>query len=279
MPVIRVDDLDDPRLADYRNIPDGELVRNRRLFVAEGRLVVRRLLARSLYPARSLLVTQTALDSLRLDDLLQAGRSDLPIYVCEQPMLNAIVGYNIHRGCLALGERPAETALGRVPEGWRLVVVLEGVVNADNVGGVFRNAAAFGADAVLLSPVCCDPLYRKAIRTSMGATLSVPFAQIHDWPGGLERLRERGFAIVALTPRMNGADIGALAATLEANEPVALLLGAEWAGLSPAAESHADHLVRIPIGSAVDSLNVAAAAGIALHRVAEVQGIRFLEAR
>ena len=146
--------------------------------------------------------------------------------------------------------------------------MLEAVANADNVGGIFRNAAAFGAGAVLLSPACCDPLYRKAIRTSMAAVLRVPFARCDDWPQDLVRLRDRGFRIVALTPREPAAMLADFAARPRP-ERVALLAGTEGAGLSAAAEQLADERVRIPIESAVDSLNVAVAVGIALHALRE----------
>ena len=144
--------------------------------------------------------------------------------------------------------------------------MLEGVSNADNVGGVFRNAAAFGAGGVVLSPTCCDPLYRKAIRTSMGATLHVPFARVgaRDWPGTLERVRAAGFTLVALTPREPSETLDRFAARGAASR-IALLVGTEGAGLTPSAEAAADHRVRIPIGVGVDSLNLAVATGIALH--------------
>jgi tRNA G18 (ribose-2'-O)-methylase SpoU len=160
-----------------------------------------------------------------------------------------------------------------------LAVVLEGVANADNVGGVFRNAAAFGADAVVLSPACCSPLYRKAIRTSMGASLRVPFVHLDEWPSPLMRLRAAGFTLAALT-------LGDPSETLEtfcsrARPPkLALVVGAEGAGLTPAVESGADHRIRIPIAPAVDSLNLAVAAGIALERLTrDTRGRGILAAR
>jgi tRNA G18 (ribose-2'-O)-methylase SpoU len=147
----------------------------------------------------------------------------------------------------------------------RLVIVLEAVANADNVGGVFRNAAAFGADAVLLSPSCCDPLYRKAIRTSMAATLQVPFARVADWPRGLETLEARGFTIVGLTPRASGQSLDNFAVSRPAR--VALLAGNEGLGLSRESEAAVHQLVRVPIRSDVDSLNLAVAVGIVLSRL------------
>src|SRR6185295_3279766 len=145
----------------------------------------------------------------------------------------------------------------------RTVIVVEGVTNPDNVGGVFRNAAAFGADAVLLSPTSCDPLYRKAIRTSMAAAIRVPFARAVDWPGALTQVRAAGFTIVALTPREPSETLEAFASRPRPAR-LALVVGAEGAGLTPAVEATADHRVRIPIGDDVDSLNLAVAVGIAL---------------
>ena len=184
----RVTDPDDERLADYRNVPDPELLERRGVFVAEGRLVVRRLLTGSRFTARSVMVTETGLASLA--DALEDADS-IPVYVVPQPLMNDVTGFNIHRGCLAIGERRAD-------DDWRLAVLarrdclvaLERVGNADNVGSVFRNAAAFGVDAVLIGPACADPLYRKAIRTSMGAVLSVPFARALPWPQALHELRD-----------------------------------------------------------------------------------------
>ena len=272
MPIAQVDDPQDPRLVDYRQVPDPVLLRDRGIFVAESRLVVRELLAHPRLRTRSLLVTGAALDSLR--DLLDRRSDDLPIYVGTPQVLRQVVGFQVHRGCLAVGERSERVNDGGLPQlpTARLVVVLEHVGNPDNVGGIFRNAAAFGTECVLLSPTCCDPLYRKAIRVSLGATLRVPFGYIGDWPDGLTRLREMGFTIAALTPDPDAEDVEDLVADLPAR--IALLLGTEGVGLSEAAAVHADRRVRIPIAPAIDSLNVATAAGIALHRIASAAARR-----
>jgi tRNA G18 (ribose-2'-O)-methylase SpoU len=189
----------------------------------------------------------------------------VPIFVADRTAIFDLTGHDLHRGCLALVERPLVASAAAVLASAETVVILEGVSNADNVGGVFRNAAAFGA-SVLLSPACCDPLYRKAIRTSMGATLRVPFARAGagDWPAVLMRVRAAGFTIVALTPREPAETLAMFARRPRAGR-LAWLVGTEGAGLSDAAEAAADHRVRIPISRAVDSLNVAVAAGIALH--------------
>ncbi len=256
MGVERVRDPDDPRLADYRELRDGERRRREGTFVAESRQVVRRLLA-SRFRARSVLATEAAAEDLR--DVLVDG---LPVYVAPEAVLQRVVGFNFHRGCLAIGERAADAA----PEALldtRVLLVLEAITNPDNIGGVFRNAMAFGAGGVLLSPGCSDPLYRKAIRVSMGGTLVVPFARVETWPGVLVELRERGFTIVALAPG------GTLPIDeLPRPERVALLLGAEGDGVSAAARAVADVTVAIPMAGADHSLNVATASGIALHRCA-----------
>jgi tRNA G18 (ribose-2'-O)-methylase SpoU len=247
--------IDDPRLDDYRNIPDPDLLRSRGIFIAEGRYVVRRLLA-SRFRTRSILMTPAARDASG-DVVEQAG--ELPLFVVSQETMNGIAGFNIHRGCLAVGERPPAAAWRDLARPASLVLVLEGVSNADNVGGLFRNAAAFGAGAVLLGPACADPLYRKAIRTSMGASLDVPFAALPDWPADLARLRADGFTLVALTPSGD--------ARLSRADRTALLVGHEGEGLSEDALSAADVRVRIPMAGGVDSINVATAAAIALYEL------------
>jgi tRNA G18 (ribose-2'-O)-methylase SpoU len=257
----------DPRVDAYRGVRDGELLRVRGLFVAEGRLVVRRVIEDRQYRVASVLVNEAALADLR-----PAFRSldvDVPVFVCRAGELSEVAGYDVHRGCLALVHRPAARTIDEVVAAAQTVIVLEGVSNADNVGSVFRNAAAFGAGAVVVSPTCCDPLYRKAIRTSMGAVLTVPFARAStdDWPAALARIRSAGFTLVALTPREPSETLGAFSARPRPPR-LALIVGTECAGLSAAAESAADHRVRIPISSEVDSLNLATAVGIALYTTA-----------
>ena len=258
-PVVRISDVDDPRLRDYRNVPDPELLATRGLFIAEGRLVVCRLLT-SRFRARSVLLTETALQALGTS---VTSLAQLPVFVVSQDAMNAITGFNIHRGCLALGERPAPVAWPEACRDSRTVIVLEAVANADNVGGIFRNAAALGAGAVLLGPSCADPLYRKAIRTSMGAALSVPFAAMADWPADLGRLRASGFRLLALTPAPDAVPLP----ELRCPPRVALLVGHEGGGLSQAAIEQADVRVRIPMARGVDSVNVATAAAIALYQM------------
>ena len=266
MPLERVESLDDPRLADYRHVPDPELLRRGDVFVAEGRLVVRTLLESSPFRARSVLLTENAFRALA--DVLEPRLADLHVFLVEQGTIEALTGFNIHRGCLAVGRRPPRRPvvdlLALLPDARRLVV-LEQIANADNLGGIFRNASALGADGVVLGPNCCDPLYRKAIRVSMGAALRVPFCHADDWPADLDVLRSEGFAVVALSPAPASRDIGEWVRGLHPDSRVALLAGSEGQGLSAAALQQAALAVRIPMAAGADSLNVATATGIALH--------------
>jgi tRNA G18 (ribose-2'-O)-methylase SpoU len=260
----RIETADDPRVAAYRDVGDPELLRGRGLFVAEGRLVVRRVIGHARFNVQSLLLNDAARISLAPD--LARLPPAVPVFICATALFERLTGYNIHRGCLALVERGRPSSLDEVIADARLIVVLEDVGNADNVGGVFRNAAAFGADGVLLTPSSCDPLYRKAIRTSMAASLAVPTARLHDWPDVLSTLKSRGFTLVALTPNARAETLDTLAHRSRPTR-IALLVGAEGAGLSEAALVRADRRVRIPIRPDVDSLNLAVAVGIALSRL------------
>ena len=263
--IVTVDNLDDPRVAEYRNIPDPALLLGHGVFVAEGRQVVRHLLASDRFEARSVLVSPAALEGLR-DALVTRG--PLPVYVMAVERLTTLVGFNVHRGCLAIGMRPPATPAA---SWWqeaarsRLVVAVERVGNADNLGALFRNALAFGAGGVLLSPGCCDPLYRKSIRVSMGAALRLPYAIDHEWPGGLRAMQASGARVLALTPQAPARDLDDALASIAEETAVALLLGHEGGGLTAAAMDTADERVRIAMRSGVDSLNVATAAAIALH--------------
>ena len=267
-----VHDPDDPRVAEYRNIPDPELLRDHGVFIAEGRQVVRQLLASGRFETRSVLVSPAAFEGLR--DVLDA-RPALPVFVMPADRLSVLVGFNVHRGCLAIGERQPP---GAVESWWeqaeasRLVVAAERVGNADNMGALFRNALAFGAGGILLSPGCCDPLYRKSIRVSMGAALRLPYAVDDQWPGGISRLREAGVRVLALTPGTPALDLDDALSAIPPATPIALLMGHEGDGLSDVAMRAADKRVRIATHPGVDSLNVATAAAIALHACRRRQG-------
>ena len=265
MPTVPIDDLDDPRLADYRNVPDPVLLRDRGVFVAEGRIVVRHLLESSRFMTQSVFVSPAALEGL--GEAL-ARHPAVPVFVMPVERLSALVGYNMHRGCLAIGARPVPPPVGdwvASIRGARLVVAVEGVANADNIGGIFRNALAFGAGGVLLSPTSCDPLYRKATRVSTGATLRLPFTIAGSWPGDLLALKKAGVHILALTPDDSARDIEDALARQPHDAKLALVLGHEGTGLTEEALLAADDCVRVAMAPGVDSLNVATAAGVALY--------------
>jgi tRNA G18 (ribose-2'-O)-methylase SpoU len=259
----RLASLEDPRLAPYAQLADPAALVRAGLFVAEGRLVVERLIDSGRFVLRSVLVTPAA--EAAMHAVLARGAAQAPVFVVPQPAMRAITGFNIHRGCLALAERPASLVLSREHlTDARRVLVLEGVNNPDNVGGLFRSAAAFNVDLVVLGPACSDPLYRKAIRTSMAAALRVPFVTAGDWPAAIDTLRTNGFVVVALTP---ASDAPPLARGPRDTPRLALLVGAEGEGLSTAAVTRADRVARIAMPGAVDSLNVTVAASIALYEL------------
>jgi tRNA G18 (ribose-2'-O)-methylase SpoU len=264
---IEIREFEDPRLADYQNLKDSTLAARRGRFIVEGRGNLEVLLDRSPHTPESILLSERTYRSLapRLTELTPV----CPVYVGPQSVLDRVVGFSIHRGCLAACRRPAPMDPGELAarlireEPAPRILVLEGVGNHDNVGGVFRNAMALGGRAVILCPESCDPLYRKAIRTSMGGSLCLPFARASKWPDALGSLRDLGYEILALDPGAEGISLGAL--DVESLGPVALLLGTEGSGLSAAALSLADRRVRIDMEAGVDSLNVSMAAGIALY--------------
>lgn len=263
MPIIRVDDPGDPRIAAYRNVPDPNLLIQGGVFVAEGRLVVRRLIEGERFPVRSVMVTEAAF--VPLSEVL-VTRDELTVFIVPQVVMNGITGFNMHRGCLAIGERPRPREWREVMTGAQRAIALERIANADNVGSVFRSAAAFGVDAVLLERTCTDPLYRKAIRTSMGAALSMPFAEAEPWPETLSQLARDGWALLAMTPSGSAAPLQAIARDIS-SRPVVIVLGHEGDGLSDAALAACTHRARIPITDNVDSLNVATAAAIAMYEL------------
>jgi tRNA G18 (ribose-2'-O)-methylase SpoU len=261
-----VERANDPRISDYEHVGDPPWLRARGLFVAEGRLVVRRLLESERFPIHSILLTPAALHSFELR--LQAMA---PVYVAPAEVVDAITGFNFHRGCLALAARPPEDASARRFITSRVILALEGVGNPDNVGGLFRVASAFGADGILIDPTTADPFYRKAVRTSMAAVLDVPFERAIPWPQVLQEYRDEDFTVVALTPHTHAQPLADFART--AQVPLIVMVGAEGRGLSDAALAQADAAVRIPIVPPVDSLNVTVAAGVALAYLSEAIGM------
>lgn len=265
MTAIRIDDAQDPRIAGYRNIRDRDLARRDGLFVAEGKVVLRVLLEGARFEPVSVLVLESRMAGL--DEVLTGAPEDLPVYVAPQAIMDQIAGFHIHRGVLALARRrePAQfpQLLAELPSN-ALVLALVGISNHDNIGSIFRSAAAFGADAVLLDPTCCDPLYRKAVRVSVGGALKVPYAVAPGWKDMVRALDAAGFRQLALTP-VGQADIGQLGP----DGRTVLYLGTEGDGLPDDLIARME-AVRIPIASDFDSLNVAAAAAIALHRLSDV---------
>jgi tRNA G18 (ribose-2'-O)-methylase SpoU len=266
-----IDSAGDPRLADYTRLTDvglrTRLEAEHGLFIAEGSKVISRAVAAG-YPVRSVLLGRG-----RLTDLpgLGLGDADAPVYVVPDDVAEGITGYRVHRGALAsLGRKPLPAVEAVIRDASR-VVVLEDLVDHGNVGAIFRCAAALGVDAVVLSPRCADPLYRRSVKVSMGAVFAIPYARMTEWFDGLAALKETGFRVLALTPDEGATPIGA--ALRGDAERVALLLGTEGDGLSSRWLRAADEAVRIPMsaaarGAGVDSLNVVAAAAIACHLLA-----------
>ncbi|MEX0955914.1 MAG: RNA methyltransferase [Rhizobiaceae bacterium] len=265
MTSIEIDDADDPRIAGYRNIRDRDLARRDGLFIAEGKVVVRVLIEAGRFEPVSILVSENRLDGL--SGVLANAPAAFPVYVAPAAVMDEIAGFHMHRGVLALARRRESDSvtelIAGLPES-ALVLALIGISNHDNIGGIFRNAAAFAADAVFLDRTCCDPLYRKAIRVSVGGALKVPYAIAREPTDLISELGNAGFRQLALAPG-GATEIGGLAV----GGRTALYLGTEGDGL-PTDLIEKMEGVRIPIASDFDSLNVAAASAIALHRLSSV---------
>lgn len=259
-----VTDPDDPRIAAFVGLRDHELRKRREqpggdmagVFICEGDLVVERAL-RAGYQLTAVLVDakRSAPFPFELDEAVT-------VYAATAPVLVRITGYALHRGMLACFVRRPESEARTVLDNARRIIVLEGVNNPTNLGIMARSAAALGIDAMLLDAFCCDPLYRRASRVAMGEVFKLPYARLGAFPEGLTLLHDRGFELVALTPEPAAIPIDQL--RLAAGARVALLFGAEGPGLTDATLSHCDHQVRIPMRDGVDSLNIAAAAAIAI---------------
>ena len=261
---IRITDPRDPRLDDFRDLSRADRRPDRPggrgLVIAEGAVVVRRLVV-SPYPVRALLGVDRRYEELAAD----LEQEVAPYYRVSAELMAEVVGFHLNRGVLATADRVEFPAAAELLDEVRSVAVLEGVGDHENLGGIFRNAAALGVGAVLLADGCADPLYRRSVRVSMGHVLRVPFADLPgEWPGSLDLLRGAGLRVAALTP---AADAPPLAAAGLDGTRTALLLGAEGPGLTPEALAAADVRVRIPMAAGVDSLNVATAAAVAFHEV------------
>ena len=259
--IVPIHQADDPRLEPYRNVRERDLVGREGLFVAEGRVVLEKLIAAHPQRLVSVLVASHRVESLA--DILAGLPAATPVYAAEQAAMDQVVGFPIHRGILALGRAPdvnAHDLLEGLPPA-ALVVGLIGIANHDNMGGILRNAAAFGVNAVLLDDSCCDPLYRKAIRVSVGAALTLPVARAGTAEALVDALVASQFEIVALSPT------GALNLDdLELGPRTAILFGAEGPGLPDSILARV-RSVRIDMAGGFDSLNVATTSGIVLHRV------------
>ena len=265
-----VTDRDDPRLTDYVGLTDVAL-RTRvepagGLYIAESSTVLGRAL-RAGHRPRSVLLAPRWLPDLEAMLADVPGDDAVPVYVAEEPVLEAITGFHVHRGALASMHRPVlptvadVLASARGGAGARRVAVLEDLVDHTNVGAAFRSAAALGVDAVLVTPRCADPLYRRSVRVSMGTVFQVPWTRIDPWPGGVATLREAGFVTASLALSDDSVSLDELVA--DPPHRLALVLGAEGDGLKPATVAASDLTVRIPMAGGVDSLNVAAAAAVA----------------
>ncbi|WP_433303009.1 TrmH family RNA methyltransferase [Actinoplanes sp. CA-030573] len=258
MPAHQVDSADDPRIGDYRALTDLEL-RTRweppnGLFIAEGELVIRRAL-RAGYRLRSILVDEKRVE--QFEDL----PPEATIYTATPPVLESITGFHVHRGVLASFHRRELPTLSELLASARRLAVLEGLNTHTNLGALFRSAAALGIDGVVLSPNCADPLYRRAVRVSMGEVFAIPYAKAEAWPEALKEISGAGFRLLALTPGDDTVNLQELSPADRARP--ALMLGAEGPGLTRAALALSDVRVAIPMQNGVDSLNVATAAAIA----------------
>jgi tRNA G18 (ribose-2'-O)-methylase SpoU len=259
MTVVEITSLDDPRLADYSHLTDVALKKSAGgLYIAESLLVLQRAIAAGHVP-RSVLALGGSVD----DAVAATEGFDVPIFSGPSELLEQLTGYLLHRGLIAAMHRPELPTVETLLKDARRVVILENVVDPTNVGAIFRSVAAIGADAVLVTPRCSDPLYRRAIRVSMGTVLQVPWTRVGDWPSTRQLLTASGFHIAALALADGAIDLKTFAATAPAR--VALVLGTEGDGLTDDALAAADTIVTIPMAHGIDSLNVAASAAVAIY--------------
>jgi tRNA G18 (ribose-2'-O)-methylase SpoU len=257
--IVEIDDPADPRLADYRDLRDVELRKTLEaehgLFLAEGEKVVRRAVESGHHP-RSFLMSPRWLEGLQ--DILDA--TEAPCFVLDDAAIEELTGFHVHRGALAALDRPQLPSPAGVLSSARRVVVVEDLADHTNVGAIFRSVAALGFDAVLLSPRCADPLYRRAIKVSMGSVFWLPYARVDDWYAAPELLRDAGFATYAMTLSDDAVPLDQVDRDVER---LALIVGSEGFGLSARWEQSADHRVTIPMAADIDSLNVASSVAVA----------------
>lgn len=268
--VIDITDPADPRVDDFRDLNSvdrrPDLPTGKGLVIAEGVLVAQRMLASRFRP-HAFLGTDRRLTELAGD----LGTADCPFYRATAEVMAGVVGFHLNRGVLAAARRPAELTVAGVLAGARTVAVLEGVNDHENLGSVFRNAAGLGVDAVVFGAGCADPLYRRAVRVSMGHALLVPFARAQHWPADLQLLRDNGFRLLAMTPDPRVGALSDVLGGMEADK-VAILVGAEGPGLTETAMRASDVRVRVPMSRGTDSLNVATAAALAFYERARQSG-------
>lgn len=261
MHLIPITDVADERLSDYRDLTDVALRRRLEpeggLYIAESAKVIARALAAGHRP-RSVLLMEAWVTEL---EPLLSGH-DIPVFVGDSSTLEAVTGFTMHRGALAAMHRPPLPSVLDVVRDARRVVILEDIVDHTNVGAIFRSVAGLGADAVLITPRCADPLYRRSVRVSMGTVLQVPWTRLPEWPVAGPLLREAGFHLAALALAPGAVDLDVF--SVDAPPRIALLMGTEGDGLSSAALDIADTVVTIPMRHGVDSLNVASASAVAL---------------
>jgi len=264
MRIERITDLEHEHLRDFTSLTDVALRRVSEpaggLYIAESTKVIERALAAGHRPRAFLLVEQWLGD---VERLLAPYDYDVPVFVGPPELLKRLTGFDMHRGALASMHRPELVSVAELLDGARRVVVLEDIVDHTNIGAIFRSVAGLGADAVLITPRCADPLYRRSVRVSMGTVLQVPWTRLPEWPEGADLLRAAGFHIAALALADDAVQLDAFAASVP--DKVAVLLGAEGDGLSTAALDNSDTVVTIPMMHGVDSLNVAAASAVALY--------------
>ncbi|TFC31966.1 RNA methyltransferase [Cryobacterium sp. TMT2-18-3] len=260
MPVIEISDLSDPRLVDYAHLTDVALKKARGtengLYIAESALVLERALRAGHRPRSVLTLGNTAPEARAL-----VGE-DVPVFVGPGALLAELTGYVLHRGVIASMHRPELPDPESLLAGARRIVILENVSDPTNVGAIFRSAGAIGADAILVTPRCSDPFYRRAIRVSMGTVLQVPWTRVGDWPSTRALLTRHGFHLAALALTTDAVSLRDFPG--HEHERLALLLGAEGEGLTPDALAASDTVVQIPMKHGIDSLNVAAASAVAM---------------
>jgi tRNA G18 (ribose-2'-O)-methylase SpoU len=264
MKLVRLENLDSDDLRDYRDLTDVVLRRLSEpaggLYIAESPKVIERAL-RAGHRPRSVLTIDKWLPEV--EELVAGQDPDLPVYVGPAELLESLTGFNLHRGALAAMHRPALRSVAETVAGATRIIVLEDIVDHTNVGAIFRSVAGLGADAVLITPRCADPLYRRSVRVSMGTVLQIPWTRLPEWPEGRTVLAELGFSLAALALAPDALTLDEYAAA--APEKIALVVGTEGDGLSRAALEAADAIVTIPMMHGVDSLNVASASAVALY--------------